>query len=102
MTEGARRVSPVEVILGGFSLACWLAAIAFLIVENLAPSTAALRPLAPWAQPVVGFALPLAVGSQALLALRRPARGPRWRWFQAAMLALAAVALLFAVWLFAL
>jgi hypothetical protein len=102
MTEGAKRASPVEMILGGFSLACWLAAIAFLIVENLASSTAALRPLAPWAQPVVAFALPLAVGSQAALALQRPARSPPWRWFQAAMLAVSAGALLLAVWRFAL
>jgi len=102
MPEGTKRASAVEVILGSFSLACWLAAIAFLIVENLAPSTASLRPLAPWAQAVVGFALPLAVGSQAALALRRPARSPPWRWFQAAMLAVSAGALLLAIWRFAL
>jgi hypothetical protein len=101
MTEETRRASPIELILGGFSLACWLAAIAFLIVENLAPSVAVLRPLAPWGQPVVAFALPLAVGSQAVLALARPARSPRWRRFQVAMLVLAAGLLLVAIWIFA-
>ncbi len=102
MAEGVKPVRAAEVILGAFSLACWFAAIAFLIVENLAPSTAALRPVAPYAQPVVGFALPLAVGSQAALALRRPARSRRWRWFQLAMLALALGWLLLAIWRFAL
>jgi hypothetical protein len=101
MAEEVEPVATAQVILGAFSLACWLAAIAFLIVENLAPSTAALRPAAPYAQAVVGFALPLAVGSQAALALRRPARSRRWRWFQVAMLVLALGWLLLAIWRFA-
>jgi hypothetical protein len=47
---------------------------------------------------VVGFALPLAVGSQALLALRRPARSPGWRTFQWVMLGLSVLGFGLAAW----
>lgn len=96
MSEGARKLGAGELALSAFSLACWLAAIGFLLAENLAPASR----LAAFAPPVVGFSLPLAVGSQSLLALRRPARSPAWRKFQVAMLALAAGALLLALWRF--
>src|SRR5512144_1151720 len=97
MTEGARTLGAGELLLSAFSLLCWAAAIACLLVENAMPASR----LSAWSRPVVGFSLPLALGSQAVLALRRPARSPGWRKFQMAMLALAVGTLLLALWRFA-
>jgi hypothetical protein len=102
MDEGERRASPAEMLLSGVSLACWLAAIAFLIADAAGSSLPALRGMARASGPAVGFTLPLAVGSQALLALRRPARGPAWRGFQVGMLVLSGLTLALAVWKYAL
>ncbi len=96
--EGRKRLaSPVEKVLAGISAICWLVAIPFVFVDTIGPYAPSLRPGARYAEPVVAFALPLAVGSLAALTLRRPARSRAWRGFQVGMLGLATLALLVAV-----
>jgi hypothetical protein len=98
MEQPNRRVSPAETALSFFSLACWLVAVLFLVSDTASTAVPALQGLARVASPVVGFALPLAVGSQALLALRRPARSPGWRTFQWVMLGLSVLGFSLAAW----
>jgi hypothetical protein len=85
--------SPGEMLLAGVSLACWLAAVPFVIASELGSYSPQLRAMAEISEPVLGFALPLAVGSLTLLLLRRPARSAAWRGFQHLMLTLAAAGL---------
>ncbi len=104
MPEGDARPTsrPAEVLLAGVSLACWFAATPFVVIDAIAPYAPALRSAARFAGPVVGFALPLAVGSMSALLLRRPARNRAWRGFQVGMLGLSIAGLAIALWRYAL
>ncbi len=89
----AKPRSAGEILLAGVSLACWLAATPFVVIDAIAPYAPSLRETARLAGPVVGFALPLAVGSMSALMLRRPPRSRSWRTFQVGMLILSMVGL---------